>query len=96
MLSADIGLYTEFASDEAGPRGRVVVEKLGADAYRVTGKFSSMGDNEVGSKTDFVGEFWNLSSPSSSGGGVGVLGGRGIGRSAMAASWVLSGAGHVA
>ena len=49
-----------------------------------------MGDREVGSKTDLVGEFANLSkSPSSSGGGVGVRGGRRIvGCSeAMAALW---------
>lgn len=36
-----------------------------------------MGDREVGSKTDLVGELANLSkSPSSSSGGVGVRGGR--------------------
>lgn len=39
-----------------------------------------MGDKEVGSKTDFVGEFWNWSR---SGGGVGVRGGRGMGLSSM-------------
>ncbi len=39
-----------------------------------------MGDKDVGSKTDFVGEFWNRSR---SGGGVGVRGGRGMGLSSM-------------
>ncbi len=39
-----------------------------------------MGDKEVGSKNDFVGEFWNWSR---SGGGVGVRGGRGMGLSSM-------------
>lgn len=35
-----------------------------------------MGDKEVGSNTDFVGEFWKRSSPSPlSGGGVGGVGG---------------------
>ena len=51
-----------------------------------------MGDREVGSKTDLVGELANLSkSPSSSIGGVGVLGGRRmVGCSeAMAALWRL-------
>ena len=61
-----------------------MVVKPGAEAYRMTGKFSSMGDSEAGSKADFVGEFWNLLRfSSSSGGGVGVRGGRGIGLSAM-------------
>ena len=61
-----------------------MVAKPGPDAYRMTGKFSSMGESEVGSKADFVGEFWNLFRlSSSSGGGVGVRGGRGIGLSAI-------------
>ena len=81
-----MGLYTEFVSAEL--RGSTVVAKPGADAYRVTGKFSSIGDNDVGSKTDFVGEFWNLAKlSSSSGGGVGVRGGRGIGLSAITADY---------
>ena len=50
------------------------------EPYRAVGKFSSMGDKDVGSKTDFVGEFWNRSR---SGGGVGVRGGRGMGLSSM-------------
>jgi len=42
-------------------------------------KFSSMGERAIGSYTDLVGEFWNLSKSSSSR-GEGVRGGRGIGR----------------
>lgn len=43
----------------AGFRGRVVLWKLGEDRdpYRAAEKFSSMGDSELGSKNDFVGEF---------------------------------------
>ena len=37
-----------------------------------------MGDKEVGSKTDLVGELAKLSNPSWSNGGVGVRGGRRI------------------
>lgn len=51
-----------------------------------------MGDRELGSKTDLVGELANLSkSPSSSSGGVGVRGGRRmVGCSeAIAALWRL-------
>jgi len=42
----------------AEPRGSVVLWKPGEDMdpYRAIEKFSSMGDKEVGSKTDFVGE----------------------------------------
>ena len=69
----------------------MVVEKPGMGPNRVAGKFSSMGERERGSKTDFVGEFWNLSSPllSSSGGGVGVRGGKGMGRSVMVVALML-------
>lgn len=78
-----MGLYSEFISAEL--RGSVVVWKPGEDMdpYRATGKFSSMGDNEVGSKTDFVGEFWKRSR---SGGGVGVRGGKGMGLSSIITS----------
>ena len=52
------------------------------EPFRAREKFSSMGEREVGSKTDLVGELEKASNPlSSSGGGVGVRGGRGIGRS---------------
>ena len=57
--------------------GRVVVAYPSLELYRWTGKFSSIGDKEFGSKTDLVGELANLSrSSSSSSGGVGVRGGR--------------------
>jgi len=56
--------------------------KEGMEPFRAREKFSSMGEREVGSKTDLVGELEKASNPlSSSGGGVGVRGGRGIGRS---------------
>lgn len=61
--------------------------KAGADPCLPIGKFSSMGDKEFGSKADFAGELRKpsrfiplLSCSSSSGGGVGVRGGSGIGR----------------
>lgn len=77
-----MGLYTEFVS--VSERGSVVVTNAGVEPLRPTEKFSSMGERDVGSKTDLVGEFEKPSSPaewSSSGGGVGVRGGSGIGRS---------------
>lgn len=60
--------------------------KVGAAPYLPIGKFSSMGDKELGSKANLAGELRNpsrfipLPSSSSSGGGVGVRGGAGIGR----------------
>ena len=70
-----MGLFKEFGSEAF--RGRVVVAYPSLEPYRWTGKFSSMGDREVGSKTDLVGELAKLSKyPSWSSGGVGVRGGR--------------------
>lgn len=55
LLSIENGLYTELVSGSL--RLNVVVTKEGVlDPFRPTGKFSSMGDNEVGSKADLVGE----------------------------------------
>lgn len=62
--------------------------KDGADPYLPMGKFSSMGERELGSNDALAGELRKPSRPiplpfpwySSSGGGVGVRGGSGIGR----------------
>lgn len=61
--------------------------KAGAAPYLPRGKFSSMGDKELGSKANLAGELRKASRfiplpswSSSSGGGVGVRGGAGIGR----------------
>lgn len=63
--------------------------KAGAAPFLPIGKFSSMGDKELGSKANLAGELRNPSRfipfplpswSSSSGGGVGVRGGAGIGR----------------
>ena len=53
--------------------------KLGIDGLRLMGKFSSIGVGALASCTDLVGELEKPSRPSS-GGGVGVRGGSGIGR----------------
>jgi len=47
LLWTDIGLHREL---ESGPGNwSVVDEETGADPYRLTGKFSSMGDKAMGS-----------------------------------------------
>ena len=62
--------------------------KAGAEPWRPIGKFSSMGDRQDGSKLPLTGEWTKpsrlipgkFSCSSSSGGGVGVRGGAGMGR----------------
>ncbi len=78
-LSIDIGLYLEFVL--AGLRG------FAGDAVVniPIGKFSTIGERALGSNVVFLGDIMTPSKPkpaalcSSSGGGVGVLGGSGIG-----------------
>ena len=91
-LSKDIGLYCDEAFVSVGLRGVGKADwggNAGADPYLPIGKFSSMGDRELGSKAALAGELrypsrlippfpWFESS--SSGGGVGVRGGAGIGK----------------
>lgn len=78
-----------FADDGGG--------KAGVEPRRLSGKFSSIGERQEGSKMPLTGELVNpsrlipelLSCSSSSGGGVGVRGGAGIGRlDAIAATFV--------
>jgi len=83
-LSTDIGLYIEFVlAGLNGFPGDVVAEAI--EPNLPMGKFSTIGDNALGSKETFLGEVMTPSKPkpavwlSSSGGGVGVRGGSGIG-----------------
>ena len=98
-LSKDIELYSELGL--AGLNGNALFPEFTLTvAYLPAAKFSSMGDSALGSKVDFVGETSSptpsnpsparsgLSSRGSSGGGVGVRGGSGIGR-VLAIVWVL-------
>ena len=60
-LSNDFGLYCDEMFVSVGLRGfeKAEVEgggKAGADPYLAIGKFSSMGDRELGSKADLAGE----------------------------------------
>lgn len=85
-LSTDIELYIEFVlAGLSGFEGDATFEDI--DPTRPEGKLSSIGDKAFGSNVIFVGEIWETPSKprpamcsGSSGGGVGVRGGMGIGR----------------
>lgn len=82
-LSTDIELYIEFVL--VGLKGLAGVPAADPSCpYLGIEKFSTMGDNDLGSNVVLVGESMTPSNPSpavssSSGGGVGVRGGSGMG-----------------
>lgn len=84
-LSIDMELYTEFVlAGLSGLAGDAVADP--SAPYLPIGKFSTIGDSALGSKDVLIGEVMTPSKPnppggySSSGGGVGVRGGAGIGK----------------
>lgn len=61
-LSTDIGLYTEFVLvGLSGLAGDVAEEAM--EPNLPTGKFSTIGDNALGSNTAFLGEVMTPSKP---------------------------------